>query len=155
MSKTLGALREYETVFVINPDLTDEAVNELFERFRSVLARTGGTQLREDKWGKRKMAYDMRKNPRGNYILLHYAAEHQTVRELERTARNADPVIRFHTDLRGPVIDLEAKKAEVEKLVRERSAERARLEQEKAEAGAAAAAASEAAAGEPAPSAQA
>jgi small subunit ribosomal protein S6 len=143
MSKTLGTLREYETVFVINPDLTEDVVSDLIARFRGIIEKQGGTLLREDRWGKRKMAYEMKKNPRGNYILLHYVAEHTAVAEVERIARNSDAVIRFITDLKGPVKDVDAKKAEVERLVREKSAEKARLEQERA-----AAAAAEAAGGE-------
>ena len=141
MSKTLGKIREYETVLIINPDLSDEVVGELIQRFLGVIEKTGGTFLREDRWGKRKMAFEMKKNPRGNYILLHYVSEHATVAELQRTAHNVDGVIRFMTEVRGPVQDIEAKRAEVEKFVRERSAEKARIEAEKAEAARAAEAA--------------
>ncbi|MBX2813949.1 MAG: 30S ribosomal protein S6 [Myxococcales bacterium] len=145
MSKTIGKIREYETVLIINPDLPEEAVKETLERFLGVIEKTGGTFLREDKWGKRKMAFEMKKNPRGHYILLHFVAEHSTVVELQRAAHNMDSVIRFMVELRGPVVDIEAKKDEVDKFVRERSAEKARIEAEKAEAAARAAEAAEAA----------
>lgn len=153
MSKTLGTLREYETVFVINPDLTEDAVGELIERFKGIIEKEGGTFLREDRWGKRKMAFEMKKNPRGNYVLIHYLSVHAAVAEMERISRNSDQVIRFITDLKGAVSDVEAKKAEVEKYVRDKAAERARLEAERA-AAAAAEAAGEAPA-EDAPAAQA
>mgnify|MGYP006287369245 CR=1 FL=1 len=137
MSKTIGKLREYETVLIISPDLTDDVANELIERFKGIIDAKGGTFLREDRWGKRKMAYDMRKNPRGHYVLLHYVGEKAVVDEIQRTSRNVDTVIRNHTTLHGPVKDIEAKKAEVEKLIRERNAEKARQEAARAEAEAA------------------
>ena len=56
MSKTIGKLREYETVLIINPDLTDDVANELIERFKGIIDAKGGTFLREDRWGKRKNA---------------------------------------------------------------------------------------------------
>lgn len=134
MSKTLSKIREYETVLIVNPDLADDAVGELLDRFYKVIEKTGGTLLREDRWGKRKMAFEMKKNPRGHYILLHYVSEQLTVMELQRTAHNLDTVIRIMTEVKGAVTDIEAKKAEVEKLIRERVAEKARLEAERAEA---------------------
>lgn len=140
MSKTLGKLREYETVFIINSDLTEDLVNELMQRFKDIIEKGGGTFLREDRWGKRKMAYDMKKSPRGHYILLHFVAEHAVVAEMQRISGNTDTVIRYLTSVLGAVDDVEAKKAEVEKLVRERTAEKAREEQARREAEAAAAA---------------
>lgn len=136
MSKTFGKIREYETVLIINPDLAEDAAGEVIQKFLGAIEKTGGTFLREDRWGKRKMAYEMRKNPRGHYVLLHFVGEQATVAELQRTAHNTDGVIRFMTEVRGPVSDIEAKKAEVEKQARERSAEKARIEAEKAEAAA-------------------
>ncbi|MEO1228152.1 MAG: 30S ribosomal protein S6 [Myxococcota bacterium] len=143
MSKTLGKTREYETVLIINPDLADDAVGDLVGRFLTVLEKTGATFLREDRWGKRKMAFDMRKNPRGHYIMLHFVGQQASVAEIQRLAHNLDGVIRFLTEVKGPVTDIEAKKADVERIAREKSAEKARLEAEKAEAERAAAAAAE------------
>lgn len=130
MSTTLGKLREYETVFVINPELTDDIVNERVERLKGVLDKHGATLLREDRWGKKKMAYEVRNWARGNFILFHYVAEPVAVQELERSMRNMENVYRFMTTLHGEVHDIEAKKAEVEKKARER-AEREKKEAEK------------------------
>lgn len=133
MSKTLGKLREYETVLIINPDLTPDAANELIERFKGIISDKGGTFLREERWDKRKMAYEMKKNPRGHYIFLHFIGEQAVCDELQRTSHNVEAVIRIMTTLLGPVKDIEAKKAEVEKMVRDRE-ERARLEAERKKA---------------------
>lgn len=133
MSKTLGKLREYETVLIINPDLTPDAANELIERFKKIISDKGGEFLREERWDKRKMAFEMKKNPRGHYIFLHYVGGKAVVDEIQRTSHNVEQVIRHMTSLLGSVTDVEAKKAEVEKMVRERE-ERARLEAERKKA---------------------
>lgn len=140
MSTTLGKLREYETLIVIHPELTDDAVAQEIERLKGVLEKTGATLLREDKWGKRKLAFEVKKQIKGNYQVLHYASESASVDELERIIRNSDTIIRFMTTLKGPVTDIEAKKAEVENMVKEAAAAKARAERERQERAADAAA---------------
>jgi small subunit ribosomal protein S6 len=130
MSAKLDKLREYETLVVLNPELTDEATNQTVERLHEILTKMKATLLREEKWGKRKLSFDVKKHSRGTYVLLHYVGDVGVVEELERTCRNLDQVIRFLTTLNGDVSDIEAKRAEVEKLV----AKRAEREKERAEA---------------------
>ncbi len=152
MSTTLAKLREYETTFIINSELADDAAQEVVDRLRGVLEKQDAAILNQDNWGKKKMAYEVNGSPRGNYIVLHYAADATVVAELERQARNMEPVARFMTILHGDISDLEAKRAEVETDLRERAekaaaeeaarqqaeAERAAAEAERAEKAAAA-----------------
>lgn len=146
MSTTIGKLREYETVLVVNPDLTDDIVNEaVVDRLKGVLEKKSAELLREDRWGKRKMAFETKTHSRGNYILLHYVGLVGVVEELERTMRNIEHVTRFTTSMISEVIDVEAKKAEVEKMVKERAAAKAKQEAERREQEAAQAAAAAAA----------
>lgn len=126
-------LREYETLFVINPDLTDDAANVIIDRVKGVLERMNAQTLREERWGKRKLAFEVRKHTRGNYTMVHYIGPVGVVSELERTLRNQDEVIRFLTTVHGNVTDVEARKAEVEKMVRERAADKARQDAERRE----------------------
>ncbi len=128
MSTTLGKLREYETIYVINPEQTDEQVKEINDRLKGVLESKGASLLREDTWGKKKMAYESRKQNRGNYMILHYAGQPEAVQELERIMRNIEHVHRFMTELHGPVADVEAKQAEVDKAVRDRAAAKEKAE---------------------------
>ncbi len=126
-------LREYETLFVINPELADDAANAIIDRVKGVLDRMNAVTLRDERWGKRKLAFEVKKHGRGNYTLLHYVGPVGVVAELERTLRNQDEIIRFLTTTNGNVHDIEAKKAEVEKMVRERAADKARQEAERRE----------------------
>ena len=145
MSITLGKLREYETIVVINPEMTDEQTNEIVERLKGVLDKKNATILREEGWGKKKLAFEAKKQNRGNYFLFHYAAEVGTVEELERIMRNIEHVHRFMTEMHGEVTDVEAKQAEVDKMVRERAAAKANAEAERREREAAEAAQQQAA----------
>jgi len=142
MSTTLGKLREYETVVVVQPDLPEENVKNVFSRLEEALKKSDGEVLREDSWGKKKLAYDVKTHPRGNFLMMHYVAPANGVFEIERTIRNTDGVLRFVTHLLGEVTDIEAKKADVERLVRERA--KKKQEQEAAEAARAAEAEAEA-----------
>ncbi len=121
MSTTIGKLREYETVVVVQPDLPEDGVKKALERLKDALGRKKGEVLREDGWGKKKLAYDIGRQGRGNFLVLHYAATADAVNELERTIRNSDDILRFTTHRLGEVTDLEAKRADVERLVRERA----------------------------------
>ncbi|MCK6551550.1 30S ribosomal protein S6 [Myxococcota bacterium] len=126
-------LREYETLFVINPELADDAANAVIERLKGVLEKMNAELLREDRWGKRKLAFEVKKHGRGNYTLFHYIGPVGVVAELERTMRNLDEVIRFLTTTNGNVLDIAARKAEVEKQARERAADKAKAEAERRE----------------------
>jgi small subunit ribosomal protein S6 len=133
MSTTLGKLREYETIYVINPEQSDEQVKEINDRLKGVLESKGASLLREDTWGKKKMAYESRKQTRGNYIILHYAGTPDAVHELERIMRTIEHVHRFMTELHGPVVDVDAKRTEIETAVRERAEAKAKAEAERKE----------------------
>jgi small subunit ribosomal protein S6 len=64
-------LREYETVFVLHPDLTDDIVTSTVDRLKEVITKMGGEILNEDHWGKKKLAFAVKKHQRGNYVLFH------------------------------------------------------------------------------------
>jgi small subunit ribosomal protein S6 len=88
-------LREYETVFLLKPDLTDDNVDKVKERFRSVVTRDGGKLLRFTTWGKKKTMYPVAKQPRAIYIHASYLGGSAMVGEVERNLRNLDEVSRF------------------------------------------------------------
>jgi small subunit ribosomal protein S6 len=130
---TATILREYETLFALNPELTDDAANAVTDRLKGIVEKMGAEMLREDRWGKRKLAFEVKKHGRGNYTLFHYVGPVGVVAELERTMRNLDEVIRFLTTTNGNVNDVAARKAEVEKAERERQAHKAKQEAERRE----------------------
>lgn len=130
-------IREYETLFVLNPELTDDQVQDVLGRLKEALGKMNGELMREDSWGKKKLAYMIQKQGRGHFVNFHYLGKPGVVEELERTMRNLEGVIRFLTTGHGPVSDVEAKRTEIEKRAREEEAARAKREAEKAERAAA------------------
>jgi ribosomal protein S6 len=89
--------------------------------------------LNEEHWGKKKLAFPVKKQARGNFVVFHFAAPVGTLEELERTFRNLDVVIRYLSATFGAVRDVDARRAEVEKRAKERAQARARQEAERQE----------------------
>lgn len=92
--------RNYETIIILNPDLTEEGQKSLFQRNKSILKDFSGDFFTLDTWGKRKLANPIGKFTRGLYFHGTFEAQPGAVKELERTMRISDDVLRFsHTRL--------------------------------------------------------
>ncbi len=90
-------MRIYEELFIVRPDATDEEVDPLIEQLKNVITQKGGTLEKTERWGVRKLAYRVMKHTEGQYILLHFNAGPEVVREVERRLRVADLVLKFLT----------------------------------------------------------
>ena len=88
-------MRLYETIFIASPTLTDEQSEELVKHFEGVIAEQGGELLKTDKWGRKKLAYEVQKFSEGYFTLFQMNAGPKLVAELERRFRNNDAVIKF------------------------------------------------------------
>ncbi len=88
-------MRRYETIFIASPVLTDEQVDELVKQFEGIIAEQGGELLKTDKWGRKKLAYEVNKFQEGIYTLFEMNAGPSLVAELERRFRNHDSVIKY------------------------------------------------------------
>jgi small subunit ribosomal protein S6 len=88
-------MREYELVFIVHPDLDENATNEVVERVKGWITEAGGTIEKVDPWGKRKLAYPIRKQNEGQYFLFKTQLTPSFVIELERNLRFVEPVMRF------------------------------------------------------------
>ncbi|MCM1565983.1 MAG: 30S ribosomal protein S6 [Dehalobacter sp. 4CP] len=90
-------MQAYEVMYIIRPDLDDEASKANVQRFEEIVNANGGTDLKVDIWGKRRLAYEVKKFNEGVYILMNFNGEARTVDELERLMKISDAVIRFMT----------------------------------------------------------
>ncbi|AGC46841.1 30S ribosomal protein S6 [Myxococcus stipitatus DSM 14675] len=97
MAETQAAqrLREYETIFLVKPDLTDDNVDKLKERVRGIVGREGGKVLRFTVWGKKKTLFPIAKQPRAIYVHASYLGGSRLVAEIERNLKNLDEVTRY------------------------------------------------------------
>ena len=127
-------MREYDTTFVVQPEISEEAREGLLQRLRGVLERAGAVPLEVDDMGKRKLAYEIKRFQKGHYLSLFYADSGKAVAELERALRLDESILRFLTVRQdAEVDDIEARKAravDLEKLRHEKAAERAVREAE-------------------------
>jgi small subunit ribosomal protein S6 len=100
-------LRRYETIFIVPVELPDNEMNELVERFEAIITGRQGIVVKRENWGKRKLAYEIRKQTRGYYTLLDYAAKSEVVTELERNLRIDDKVLKYMTVKKADKADLD------------------------------------------------
>ena len=88
---------DYETLTVLHPDLGEAGSKDMAGRLRGILEAGRAEIKKVDEWGMRELAYTIRKQRRGIYLLLEYKAEPQAVAELERQLKLNDQVLRFIT----------------------------------------------------------
>ena len=113
-------MRRYETIFIASPTLTDEQSDELVKQFEGIIAEQGGELLKTDKWGRKKLAYEVQKFSEGYYTLFDMNAGSTLIAELERRFRNHDSVIKY-LSVR---MDEQTKAAERQKVRYEREGRR-------------------------------
>lgn len=89
--------REYETIFILNPEIATDTMEQIAGRLTDVVSRLEGKLLRAENWGRRRLAYPVRKNQKGIYVYLRYLGYEDMVPELERNMRMLEPVIKYMT----------------------------------------------------------
>ena len=87
-------MNKYETVFIVNPNVEDTGVKALIQKF-SDLINSDGKLEKVEELGKKKLAYEIKKNSEGNYVLINFEAAPSLIKELERVYRITDEVIKF------------------------------------------------------------
>jgi small subunit ribosomal protein S6 len=123
-------LREYETIYILRPDMPDEGMAQVNDRLAGVLEREGAKILRHDVWGKKKLAFEMKKHPKGVYVYLSYLGKGDSIREIERNLRMIEPVLGYQTLKVAENVDVERRLAEQEAENQARAAEEAKRKAE-------------------------
>ena len=89
-------MNKYESIIIIGQDVEEEGINALISRFTDLI-NTEGKVSEVVQMGKRKLAYDIKKNQEGFYVLFNFEAKPELIAELERNYRITDEVIKFIT----------------------------------------------------------
>ena len=89
--------KQYETVFIVTPVLSDEQMMETVQKFKKILADNGAKIVHEDNWGLRKLAYPIQKKNTGFYYLVEYTAAGDVINKLETEFRRDERILRFLT----------------------------------------------------------
>ncbi len=101
----------YETMYILRPDLNEEAVDQAIEKYQTLLRENGANVLETQHRGKRRLAYEIQKNREGIYIQINYQSDGSQVALLERAMRLSEEVIRFLT-IKQEVPEVEAEAVE-------------------------------------------
>jgi small subunit ribosomal protein S6 len=108
--------REYETIYVLRPDVTRETQERIATRLEEVVGREGGKLTQVDNWGRRQLAYTVAKHRRGVYVYVKYVGGGVLVSEFERSLRLLDDVLKYQTVLVRKDVDLGALEVNPENL---------------------------------------
>jgi len=87
-------MNKYESVIIINPSADEDKVKALIDKFSDLINKQGKVE-KVDTLGKRKLAYEVKKNKEGIYVVFYFEAEPTLIAELERNYRITDEVIKF------------------------------------------------------------
>jgi len=88
-------MRDYEVVILVHPDLEQTSLNDVIEKVKGWVTESGGSITKVDVWGKRRLAYAIRKQREGQYVLFEIKIDPAFTRELERNLRFVEPIMRF------------------------------------------------------------
>jgi len=117
MAEASNYLREYETIYVLKPDLEDNKVIEVAERMRGVVEQGGGKSIKIHNWGKKKLAYEIDKVQKGVYIYHHYLGGPKLVAEYERVLKIMDEALIYQTSRLADAVDASTRAAEPDVLI--------------------------------------
>ena len=97
-------MRYYETIFVVRQDATPSQVEALANHYTSLVKEHGGDVSKTEFCGIRPLAYPIKKNKKGHYVLLNIAVVHECIKEMERQMGINEDILRFLT-VRVPALD--------------------------------------------------
>src|SRR5947207_15382283 len=90
-------LREYETIFLVRPDLAEDLVDKIVERMRGIVHRDGGKVIKVENWGEKKTADEVKKSFRAIFVRFLYLGDTRAVAEFERNLRMTDDVMKYQS----------------------------------------------------------
>ena len=88
-------MRSYQSVLILKPDFDEPQVDETLEKITGLIQSHGGACLKVDKWGKKRLAYKVKKNRFGYYLNIYHTCENEKLSSLEAKYKLFDPIIKF------------------------------------------------------------
>jgi small subunit ribosomal protein S6 len=85
----------YESLFIIRPSLSDEETTALVEKMKGVAEKNGASIVKAENWGRKKLAYEIKRERKGTYVYFYFKGPGPVVGELERAYRLEDSIIKF------------------------------------------------------------
>ncbi|MBN8585054.1 MAG: 30S ribosomal protein S6 [Ignavibacteria bacterium] len=91
------AHKYYETTFIVDSILEDERVDAIVNKYAAFFKKNEGEVIKTEKWGRRKLAYPIKKKPTGSYVSIEFTADPSVIAKLERAYHLDDDILRFLT----------------------------------------------------------
>lgn len=107
-------MRRYEIIFIVKANCGDEEINSVIDKVDAIIEADGGTVIKTDKWGLRKLAYLIKKESQGHYVYMDFGSIPASVDEIERILRIDDRVLKYMTVKLADSCDPVALKEEAE-----------------------------------------
>jgi len=89
-------MNKYESLYILKPDIEEEARKALIEKFKTLVEQNGGKVEKVDEWGSRKLAYEIDYIKEGYYVLMTFESGPELPAELERNYNISDSVLRYN-----------------------------------------------------------
>ena len=115
-------MNHYETIYIVNPTLDDDSLKEAIDKFSDLIKKLKGSIVKVNEWGKRKLAYEVKRFDKGHYVVLDFCALPKMVTELERNLKLDDRILKYITvkiDENVDPKDLVSKEKEIEDIMEE------------------------------------
>lgn len=109
-------MRRYETIFILDPDLSEDARSQRVEKTKDLIGKMNGVLIEQEDWGNKRLAYEIKKKTRGHYVRLDYCGDGELVHEIERNCRIDDKYLKYMTIVLIDNADPEKIKAELDEL---------------------------------------
>lgn len=90
-------MKPYETLFFAEGNIEEGALDALIGKVENAITKNGGQIEKIDRWGRRPLAYPVEKHTEGNYVLVNFLANPESLKELERTYLINQTILRFIT----------------------------------------------------------
>ncbi len=108
--------KEYETIYILRPDVDPDSADKVQSRVAEVVARDNGKLVKVESWGRRRLAYPVRKHKKGVYVYVKYIGRGGLVQELERNLKLQDVVLKFQTVMTAKDVDMNAVTVDPEEI---------------------------------------
>ena len=90
-------MQAYESIFILRPTLSDEDVAKTMEKLKALAEKGGCAEMKVHNWGKRKLAYHIKKEKRGTYIIFQFMGNGKAITDLERSYAVEDSILKYIT----------------------------------------------------------
>ncbi|MGD2125727.1 MAG: 30S ribosomal protein S6 [Desulfobacteraceae bacterium] len=101
-------MKQYETIFIVNPNLGEEQYSEVTKKFSNLIEKQKGVLVRVEEWGSQRLAYGVKKFDKGAYLLMLYCGQPGLTAELERELKLDDRVLKYQTVKLADKVDPQA-----------------------------------------------